>query len=123
MAKIFLVDDDVDLVEQNKLVLTEKGHTVITANTAKEALERLKKEKPDLMIVDVMMEHRTAGFALAREIGKNFPKLPLIIMSGATDKVNWMGEPNDTWGAIINFLDKPVDPDKLAKVVEEVLSK
>jgi len=123
MAKIFLVDDDVDLVEQNKLVLVEKGHTVITANTAKEALEKLKSEKPDLMIVDVMMEHRTAGFALAREIGKNFPKLPLIIMSGATDKVNWMGESNDTWGAVINFLDKPVDPDKLAKVVEEVLKK
>ncbi len=123
MAKIFLVDDDVDLVEQNKMVLEEKGHTVITANTAKEALEKLKTVKPDLMVVDVMMEHRTAGFALAREIGKNFGKIPLIIMSGATDKVNWMGESNDTWGTVVNFLDKPVDPDKLAKVVEEALKK
>lgn len=123
MAKIFLVDDDVDLVEQNKMVLVEKGHTVVTANTAKEALTRLKTEKPDLMIIDVMMEHRTAGFTLAREIGKNFPKVPIIVMSGATDKANWMGEPGDTWGAVVNFLDKPVDPDKLAKVVEEVLGR
>ncbi|MEI6079640.1 MAG: response regulator [bacterium] len=123
MAKVFLVDDDVDLVEQNRLVLVENGHTVITANTAKEALVKLKTEKPDIMIVDVMMEHRTAGFALAREIGKNFPSIPLIIMSGATDKVNWMGESNDTWGPVINFLDKPVDPDKLAKVVAEALKK
>ncbi len=123
MAKIFLVDDDVDLVQQNKMVLVEKGYTVITANTAKEALEKLKTEKPDLMVVDVMMEHRTAGFALAREIGRNFPTVPLIIMSGATDKVNWMGEPNDTWGSIVNFLDKPVDPDKLAKTVAEVLAR
>jgi len=123
MAKIFLVDDDVDLVQQNKMVLVEKGYTVITANTAKEALEKLKTEKPDLMVVDVMMEHRTAGFALAREIGRNFPTVPLIIMSGATDKVNWMGESNDTWGSIVNFLDKPVDPDKLAKTVAEVLAR
>ncbi len=123
MAKIFLVDDDVDLVEQNKMVLEENGHQVITANTAKEALEKLKKERPDLMVIDVMMEHRTAGFALAREIGKNFPKVPLIVMSGAADKANWMAEPGDTWGAVVNFLDKPVDPDKLAKVVKEVLSR
>lgn len=123
MAKIFLVDDDVDLIEQNKLVLTENGHTVITANTAKEAIERLKTEKPDLMVIDVMMEHRTAGFALAREIGKNFSKIPLIIMSGATDKSNWQGESSDTWGSVVNFLDKPVDPDRLAKVVAEVLAR
>lgn len=123
MAKIFLVDDDVDLVQQNKMVLMEKGHKVITAHTAKEALEKLKTETPDLMIVDVMMEHRTAGFTLAREIGKRFPNMPLIIMSGATDKANWMGEPNDTWGPVVNFLDKPVDPDKLAKTVAEVLAR
>ena len=123
MAKIFLVDDDVDLVEQNKLALVEKGYTVITANTAQEALQKLKTEKPDLMIVDVMMEHRTAGFALAREIGKNFVNIPLIIMSGADDKLNWMGESNDTWRPVINFLDEPVDPDKLVKVVEEALKK
>ena len=123
MAKIFLVDDDVDLIEQNKLVLTENGHTVITANTAKEAIERLKTEKPDLMVIDVMMEHRTAGFALAREIGKNFSKIPLIVMSGATDKSNWQGESGDTWGSVVNFLDKPVDPDRLAKVVAEVLAR
>ncbi len=123
MAKIFLVDDDVDLIEQNKMVLEEHGHEVTTAYTAKEALEKLKSYTPEIMVIDVMMEHRTAGFALAREIGKRFSKMPLIVMSGATDKSTWMAESEETWGSIVNFLDKPVDPDELAKTVKKVLSR
>lgn len=123
MAKVFLVDDDIDLIEQNKLVLTEKGYTVVTAHTAKEAIEKLKNVKPDVMVIDVMMEHPTAGFALAREIGANFSKIPVIILSGDTEKPNWMDQDGATWTSIARFLDKPTDPEKLAKVVKEVLKK
>jgi DNA-binding NtrC family response regulator len=122
MAKIFLVDDDMDLLAQNKVVLENEKHQVVTAGTAKEAIEKLKNYKPDVMVVDVMMEYSTAGFALAREIGKNHPNIPIIILSGASDKENWLGEENDTWESIVRFLDKPVSPAKLVKTVMEVLS-
>ena len=123
MAKVFLVDDDVDLIQQNKMVLEENGHEVNTAYTAKEALDKLKNYTPEVMVIDVMMEHRTAGFTLAREIGKRFSNMPLIVMSGATDKSNWMAEADETWGSVVNFLDKPVDPDELAKEVNKVLNR
>jgi DNA-binding response OmpR family regulator len=119
--KVFLVDDDVDLIEQNKMVLTENGYEVITAYTAKEALEKLGKEKPDIMVLDVMMEHRTAGFVLAREIGEKHSNIPVIILSGDTQKANWLGEANDTWNGIAQFLDKPFNPDELTNVVRKVL--
>lgn len=119
--KVFLVDDDVDLVNQNKLVLSKKGYEVSTAYTADEALKKLEADKPDLMILDVMMEHRTAGFVLAREIGKKYSDIPIIIMSGDTEKANWMGEDNNTWDQIVKFLEKPVSPDELSEAIEKVL--
>lgn len=120
--KVFLVDDDVDLVNQNKLVLSKKGYDVSTAFTAEEALKKLESDKPDIMILDVMMEHRTAGFVLAREIGNKYSEIPIVIMSGDTEKANWMGEANDTWDQIVKFLEKPVSPDELAEAIEKVLN-
>ncbi|MEW5821508.1 MAG: response regulator [Cyanobacteriota bacterium] len=119
--KVFLVDDDIDLIEQNKMVLAENGYEVITSSTAEEALELLKTVKPDILILDVMMEHHTAGFVLAREIGKKHNNIPIIILSGDPQKANWLGESNDTWDKIVKFLDKPVKPDELANVVKKVL--
>lgn len=122
MAKIFLVDDDVDLIRQNKMVLSEAGHDVATAHTAQEAQERIDQINPDLMVVDVMMEHRSAGLKLAREIGKKHPDMPLIILSGDENKTEWMQEPDTTWDPIVKFLSKPLTPNKLAEIVNEVLS-
>lgn len=123
MAKIFLVDDDYDLVEQNKRVLTGKGHDVVFAYTAQKALEMLDNEKPDIMILDVMMESATAGLDLANKLGKLYPDLPLILLTGAEQKEQWMELDNNTWNPIVRFLDKPADSNLLLKTVDEVLKK
>lgn len=120
---VFLVDDDIDLVEQNTLVLEEKGFKVVTAYTGQAALKKLDNLKPDILVLDVMMEHRTAGFVLARELGKKYPDLPVIILSGDPEKTNWLGESNGTWNQVIKFLDKPVKPDHLASEIHKVLEK
>ena len=122
MAKIYLVDDDLDLLEQNKMVLNAKGHEILTASSADEARSLLKKQgTPDLMVVDVMMENHTAGLSLCRDLGKSNPNLPLIILSGDPNKPNWMGEDSTTWNSVTRFLDKPVTPEKLCAAVDEVL--
>lgn len=118
--KVLLVDDDIDLIEQNKMVLSDEGYEVLTSHTAQEALKKLNEEKPDVIVLDVMMEHRTAGFVLAREIGKKHKNLPIIILSGDPEKANWMGESDETWDQIVKFLDKPVKPDELLKVIQKV---
>jgi len=122
MAKIFLIDDDFDLTTQNKMVLEKKGHTIITAATAKDAIEMLNNNKPDIFVVDVMMEHHRAGFEFARAVAKVYPELPLIIVSGDTEKANWQSESPDTWVHIRRFVEKPVNANKLATIIEEVLS-
>ncbi len=124
MAKVFLVDDDVDLVEQNTMVLKENGYEVVSANTAREGIETLAQmdAKPDIIVADVMMEHNRAGFEFARELGKKYADIPLIIMSGDPHKENWYdNDDSSTWDSVIRFLDKPVSPDKLVKEIGEVL--
>ena len=69
--KILLVDDDIDLLEQNKLLLESKGFSVITAESAEEGYNTFQKEKPDAAIVDLIMEHHDSGFILCHKIKKN----------------------------------------------------
>lgn len=122
MAKVFLIDDDFDLTTQNKMALEKKGHHVITAATAKDAISMLNKNKPDVFVVDVMMEHHRAGFEFARAVSKVYPDVPLIIVSGDTEKQNWQSESPDTWTHIRRFVEKPVNASKLVGIIEEVLN-
>lgn len=117
---VFLVDDDQDLILQNKIILEGHGLKTKTANSGKEAIQELEKGTPDLMIVDVMMENLTAGLSLARDIGEKYPNLPVIILSGDPQKPNWMLQDSKTWNSVRYFLDKPVTEEKLIATIEEV---
>ncbi len=125
MAKILLIDDDVDLVEMYRLLLTRRGHQVRGCHTAKEARKALSEgAAPDLVVLDVMMESTTAGFELAREIHRQFPALPILMPSGvhqAAD-VPFRFEPDEEWLPVVKFLDKPVAPEKLVEEIEAVLA-
>lgn len=84
--KILLVDDDLDLLEQNKLLIESKGYEVITASSGKEGFEVFKKAKPDACVVDLIMEEHDSGFILCYRIkkddyGKN---IPVFILTSAT---------------------------------------
>jgi len=124
MAKILFIDDDVDLVEMNKAVLTQRGHEVVAAYSAEEARKVLETENPDLAIVDVMMESLTEGFELAREMHERLPEMPMIMLSGVREAtgVRYRITPDETWLPVVKFLDKPIDPAVLADEVENVLA-
>lgn len=84
--KILLVDDDLDLLEQNKILIESKGYEVITANSGKEGFEVFKKSKPDVCVIDLIMEEHDSGFILCYKIkkddhGKN---IPVFILTSAT---------------------------------------
>jgi two-component system alkaline phosphatase synthesis response regulator PhoP len=78
--KILLVDDDADLVIAVGTILKNNNFDVVTAYNKKEGLEKLLTEKPDLAILDVMMEETHDGFDLARDIRKipEYEKLPSL---------------------------------------------
>jgi CheY-like chemotaxis protein len=119
MATILLVDDDVDLVEQNRIVLEAKGFEVVTAHTADEAREALLQARPDAAVLDVMMESPTAGLELARWAHEKYPELPMVMLSAVHEKTGspFRFEPDESWLPIVKFLDKPVAPGLLADEV------
>ena len=127
--EILLVDDDRDIRDSLKIILEKNGYATRTAANGREALLELKKGKPDLMILDVMMSTDTEGFDLAYEL-KNQPQfanLPIIILTSFLEKVredgpdkfqNILGE---QWPAKWLF-EKPVNPQKLLAKVQGILS-
>jgi len=82
MAKILIVDDDHDLIEATTAVLEGNGHKVLSAFTGADGYNVAKNEKPDLILLDVMMEHDSVGFEIARALHEdaNTKGLPVILI-------------------------------------------
>jgi len=123
MSTILLVDDNPDMVEAHRLFLEDKGYEVTGAYSAQEARGTLEALTPDVVVLDVMMEHRTAGLTLAREIHRDFPDLPIILMTGLQDVLNlpFTFEPSDTWLPVERVLTKPVTLEELGREVASAL--
>lgn len=124
MGTILLIDDDVDLVEAYKVIVTQHGHEVEVAYSADQARERLKSSRPDAIVLDVMMERQDSGFELAREISQQFPDLPIIMLTAVHQAVpkSFHFEPDETWLPVVKFIDKPVDPAVLADEINTALA-
>ncbi len=85
-VKILIVDDDLDFVEISKLSLERQGYKIQSAPSAKEGWKMVEKEKPDLIIMDLMMEHLDAGMVLSQKI-KNHPQyssIPILMLTSIT---------------------------------------
>ena len=123
MAKILLVDDDVDLVAMYAAVLAHRGHEVMRAYSAAEALRAVEAGPPDIFVLDVMMESETAGFELARKVHEAFPEVPAVMLSGIHEAsgVPFRFSPDETWLPVVEFIDKPVQPAALADRIEGLL--
>ena len=124
MAQILLVDDDQDLIEMNRTVFAQRGHTVKVAYSAVEAQKIAQSEEPDLAVLDVMMEDKTAGFGLARRLHALYPTMPMIMLTGISKEMGlgYTFQPDETWLPISKFLEKPVNPRVLADEADTLLS-
>jgi len=79
--KILVVDDDPDIVDQVTMILKQDGHEVHSAGTQDEAEEILLSLKPDLAILDLMMEEKDTGFVLCHRIKKLYPDTPVMMVT------------------------------------------
>ena len=122
--KILLVDDDLDLLEQNKLLIESKGYEVIEAHSGKEGWEVFKKVKPDVCVVDLIMEEHDSGFVLCYRIkkdeyGKN---IPVFILTSATYdtgfKFGASTSEEKEWIKADALLNKPVVIDEFVQKLE-----
>jgi len=125
--KVLLVDDDVDFVEINKEVLEEKGYKVEVAYNGKKALEKALKERPDVIILDVVMITPTEGIHVSQELRKHeeTKNIPIIMLTAVREKMSipYKIEPEEEYLPVTEFVEKPIPPDKLIEKVEEMLRK
>jgi len=122
MALIAVIDDDPDIREASELVLTSKGYTVITASNPKEGYEIISNNKPDLIILDVMMDEPDDGFFLAQKLRREKNKTPIIMYTSISKAVGMDFGASDMV-PVDDFVEKPISPDMLIQKVENLLNK
>jgi DNA-binding response OmpR family regulator len=120
MARVLVVDDEPDLRELVRTVLTYHGHKVALAEDGEKALEVLASQRPEVMVLDLMMPN-TDGFGVLKEMKRqgmtgNVKTLVLTCMNRESD---WLR--GYKHGAH-QYLTKPFDPEELADKVEMLLS-
>ena len=123
--KILIIDDDIDLVEAMRLTLENAGFDVIDAQDGQKGLEKIEKEKPDLVLLDVMMETQDEGFHIAYQIRNNeeTADLPIIMLTavGAETGFSFDKEKDEDFLPVDEFIEKPVNPDTLIECVQKNL--
>jgi DNA-binding response OmpR family regulator len=126
MSKILMIDDDKDLQEATRIVLEKHNFEVVSAYDPEDGLKKVQSERPDLVILDVLMPNDYEGFKVAREIREklNMRKLPIILLTAvhSEKKVPYRFAPHEEWLPVDFFFDKPVKPDVLVTKINEMLN-
>ncbi len=125
--KILIIDDDIDLVESMANLLEAKNYSVSIAHNGKDGVQMAQTEKPDLILLDVMMTTRDEGFNVARNLSQ-IPELrgtPVVMVSGVRKEMNlpFQLEPDESWLPIKEFLEKPIKPETLLTAVQKHIRK
>jgi DNA-binding NtrC family response regulator len=124
MANILLVDDDPDVVGSFSAALEAHGHELATASTAAEGLALARDDRPDAVVLEATIGGGTAGLELARTLAREFPGLPLVMVSrddGLPMPARATVGGDGAWVAADRFMEKPVMPDVLVYEVEHLL--
>jgi DNA-binding response OmpR family regulator len=82
MARVLLVDDDLDALEIRKLIFEKDGHHVVAASSAARAREQFLAEPPDSVILDLRLPDPEDGLALIREFRAASPELKIVVLAG-----------------------------------------
>ncbi|HAH57823.1 MAG: response regulator [Lentimicrobium sp.] len=122
---ILIVDDDLDYLFQMKLKVQQFGFEVITAEGQKEAEHIIDTVRPDLAILDLMMESDDSGFILAYRIKRKYPDVPIIIATAVTAETgmtfNINADDNKQWIKADLYLDKGIRADQLQREIHKLL--
>jgi len=124
--KILIVDDDPDLLDAVTMILKSKKYEVVAAYGGNEGLAKAKTEKPDLIVLDVMMPDKD-GYAVCKELkaDSTLSKIPVLLLTAVASHVpttrytQQMGMETEA----DDYLDKPVEPKVLAERIETLLAK
>jgi len=123
---ILLVDDDPNFLDATCSVLDSFGYKTARAMSPKECFDYLKDNKPDLVILDVMMARLDSGFEMCRKLKADVKteSIPILMLTAVDKKYPFdfgksAGDPD--WLPVNDFLDKPVDAMELVEHVRKLL--
>ena len=127
-GRILIIDDDPDITEAMTVVLENKGYAIDSAADSSEGMERLQANRPDLIILDVMMRTSQEGFELSRQLktSAEYKEIPILMLTAVKDKtgLDFKSTAGDeSWLPVEEFLDKPVKPDVLLEKVASLIPK
>jgi len=128
--RILIVDDDPDQRLTLRLPLVNAGYAISEATSLEEGLNAVQKDKPDLIILDVMMDTMTSGFQFALTIHSNDPKsaykefhkTPIVMLTSIHSKTPMRFRPDEDYLPVEEFLEKPVEPEVLLETVRKHLA-
>jgi CheY-like chemotaxis protein len=130
MAKILIIDDDIDIVESMRLILEANSHEVESAQNGEEGLKKVKGFEPDLIMLDVMMETTTSGFHVAYQLRNADPaseyakysKVPILMITAVSGKTRMPFDPekDKEFLPVDGYIEKPVHPQELLTKVREL---
>lgn len=120
--KILIVDDDADFVESVACFLEANHFTVLKARDGEQGLKLAKMERPDLILMDVMMDERTEGFFTVQEMRRTseLKDVPIFVLSALYSAVPEFDiKPDRGWLAHDEFLPKPIDVGRLLEKIRQ----
>ena len=111
---VLLVDDD-DVFVSALTAILESRYRVRSASNGSEALQKIREERPDLIVLDVMMDYLSEGFDVARKLRTDpaTKSIPLIMLTGVDRMYDFRMEMDESWVPCDRYLEKPVSPDRL----------
>ncbi len=125
-ARILIVDDDADFAESTRIVLESKPYEVIVAVNGNEGLRKAREEKPDLVLLDIIMPVED-GFTAAEHLKKDpeLAKIPVLMLTSYATKGSGTGIPRSRGYELEaeDYIEKPVSPQDLLAIVEKHLKK
>ena len=125
--KILIVDDDPDITYAMQMILESHGYEVDSAVNGTTARAKLEQGKPNLIILDVMMDTMHEGFDFDRELKHHpdYKDIPVLMLTAVKERFGLDFKPeagDQEWLPVEEFLDKPVKPEVLLEKIEKLLS-
>lgn len=122
MVLIAIIDDDPDIIDASSLVLKSRGYDIVTATNPNDAYKIIHERKPQLIILDVMMDEPDDGFFLAQKLRREKITTP-ILMYTSVSKAIGMDFGKSEMVPVDDFVEKPISPEELISKVESLLQK
>jgi DNA-binding response OmpR family regulator len=123
MAKVLIVDDDPDVVEAIEIILQQAGYVTASAGNADEGMAAIDRDRPDLLVLDVMMEQPDDGIRMAQELRRKGFKEPILMLTSIGKVTGMSFSRDDEMVPVDAFEEKPIEPAVLVNRVKELLAK